>query len=213
MPSPGRLAGLAWRGVRYELSLYRSLLRWVARRPSVPAGSRPVGYARLVSPLLWLWIFGSAVEIPVAHVLLPWESVRGVVLVLGVWGLMWMLGMLASLRVHPHLLTDDGIRVRHGALIDVAVPWAEVERADAVSRDLPSSLWTLQQEVEDDGVHLHVAVSGSTNVRLVLRRPVTVRTPRGPLDVVRLSLLADEPRELVAEVRRRVAERSASPAG
>ena len=32
-----RVGGLARRGVRFELRLYRSLLRWVARRPAVPA--------------------------------------------------------------------------------------------------------------------------------------------------------------------------------
>ena len=57
-----RLLDLAREAVLLELALYRSLVRWVARRPDVPAGATPIGYAQLVGPMLWLWIFGSATE-------------------------------------------------------------------------------------------------------------------------------------------------------
>jgi hypothetical protein len=85
--------------------LYVALARWVARRPDVPAGAVPHGYDRTVTPVMWLWIFASAAELPLVHVLIPWEAVRITALVLGAWSLVWMVGLLASLKVYPHLLT------------------------------------------------------------------------------------------------------------
>jgi hypothetical protein len=56
-----------------------------------------------------------AIELVAVHPLLPWEIIRLVADILGLWGLVWMLGLLASLSVHPHLVADAGLRVRHGA--------------------------------------------------------------------------------------------------
>ena len=76
---------LAYRAVRYELRLYVSLTRWVIRRPSIPRGQTPVRYAQAATPVIALWIFASAMEIPLFHVLVPWHSVRIAGLALGVW--------------------------------------------------------------------------------------------------------------------------------
>ncbi|MFY0407505.1 hypothetical protein [Solicola sp. PLA-1-18] len=195
-----------WQRVRwalaYEVGMYRSLARWVARRPSLGGpDARPHGYARLVGPMLWLWIFGSAVEVVVLHVLIPWPVVQLVALVLGVWGLVWMLGLLASYRVFPHLLERDRLRVRSGALVDVAVPWAAVESVGTGDEDLESSIRSLQPIETERGTHLRVGVSGRVNVHLTLVEPTQVRTPRGPMTIVRLSLWADDPRDLARDVR------------
>ena len=42
--------------VLLELAIWRSLARWAACRPDVPQGATPVGYGRLVAPVMWLWI-------------------------------------------------------------------------------------------------------------------------------------------------------------
>ena len=76
--------------VDLEVTVWVSLARWVTRRPDVPAGARPVGYSRLVTPVLCLWIFASAAEIPLVHVLVPWEWLRLSLLVVGVWGVLWL---------------------------------------------------------------------------------------------------------------------------
>ena len=211
MPDVRAVLSLARRAVLYELGLYRSLLRWVFRRPSMGGRhEQPVGYAQMATPVLWLWIFGSAVEIPVAHLLLPWESVRGLVLVLGIWGLLWMLGLLASLRVHPHLVSDAHLRVRHGSRIDLEVPWADMTGVRVQRRDLPSSIRVLQRDPADAD-HLHVAVGGETNVSIDLRRPLSAGTPGGVVVFQGVSLLVDDPRQFVADARRRLAPAGAGP--
>jgi hypothetical protein len=176
------------------------------RRPSVPAGAEPVGYAQAVTPVMSLWIFASAAELPLVHVLIPWDGVRIAALVLGVWGLVWMLGALAGLRIHPHLLTEDGLRVRNGALTEVVVPWSAVATARSVDLDLPSSVWTLQPEETPEGTHLRVGVSGRANVTIDLRRPLDVRPTRNrEMTVARVSFWVDEPREVVRAIRTRAA--------
>lgn len=199
-----RTPGWVWHALVVEVAMYRNLLRWVLRRPAVPADAEPVGYARAVTPVMWLWIFASAAELPLVHVLVPWEGVRIAALVLGVWGLVWMLGALAGLRIYPHLLTADALRVRNGALTEVVVPWTAVATARTVDLDLPSSVWTLQPEETPEGTHLRVGVSGRANVTVELREPLLVRPTRNrALTVVRVSFWVDEPREVVRALQAR----------
>jgi hypothetical protein len=168
--------------------------------PSVPPGSTPLSYAQMVTPVLALWIFGSAVEIPVVHVLVPWDALRIPLLLLGVWGLMWMVGFLAGLRSYPHLLDVDALRVRNGPMHDIAIPLVEIERATSGEKSLPSSMWVLQPESTDGGVHLNVTVSGQVNVHLALRQPLSIRTRKGRMTITALSFWVDEPREVAARL-------------
>lgn len=188
----------------FELHIYLSLLRWAARRPSVPEGQVPVGYARLATPVIWLWIFGSALELPLVHVLVPWHGLRIALLAVGLWGLLWMIGMLAGLRCYPHLLGDHAIRVRNGPMHDIAVPWSAVSSVSVEDRDLPSTVWALQPLPEADGTRLNVGVSGRVNLHLGLTGATAVSTRKGTLEVTAVSLWVDDPREVAAEVRRRM---------
>jgi len=196
-----RQAGrLVRHAIVFEINIYKSLLRWLLRRPSVPPGSTPVGYARMVTPVLALWIFGSAVEIPVVHLLVPWDALRWPLLAIGVWGLMWMVGFLAGLRSYPHLLSDDVLRIRNGPMHDIPVPLAEIAQVTSRERSLPSSMWVLQPETSEQGVHLNVTVSGQVNVHIALRQPLTVATRKGSMTINALSFWADEPRQLTAHL-------------
>jgi hypothetical protein len=207
-----RLPTLVLHALRYELGLYRSLGRWLVRRPDHgEPGDVPVGYARTSTPVIWLWIFGSACEIPLVHVLVPWHGVRIALLAVGVWGLVWMVGLLASLWVHPHLLTPTGLRVRNGAGHDVRVPWTAVTGVTTRRRDLPSSMWALQPADTPEGTVLQVAVSGQVNVHLALRGPTEVVTAKGPMTVTAVSFFADDAREAAGLVREALSGTGSAP--
>ncbi len=186
-----------------ELALYRCLGRWIARRPDVPAGTTPIGYSQLVGPMLWLWIFGSATEVVVVEVLLRqinagWvEPIRIGLLVLGVWGVLWMLGMLAAYRVRPHLLTADHLRVRNGARTDVELPLAAVVGIRDAEHELPGVIRSVH--TEDD--LLLVGVSSRTNLEFVLAAPTTLVTSQGEVTARRVGLWVDEPRTVAAQIR------------
>jgi hypothetical protein len=203
--SARRVLGFLKEALLLELALYRSLARWVARRPDVPRGATPIGYARLVAPMLWLWIFGSAVEVVVVEVVLrhvdqPWaDAVRLPLLVLGVWGVLWMLGMLASLRVRPHLLGDGELRARSGARTWLVVPLAAVASTRNVEHELPGMIKSLHVE----GDLALVGTGSRTNVELVLVAPTTLATSKGPATVTRVGIWVDDPREVAALLKRR----------
>jgi hypothetical protein len=186
-----------------ELALYRSLVRWVVRRPDVPTGATPIGYARLVAPMLWLWIFGSATEVVVVEVVLQqveagWaEAIRMPLLVVGIWGVLWMLGMLAAYRVRPHVLTDDGLRVRNGARTWVDVPLEGVAATRIVEHDLPGVVRAVHHA---DGLLL-VGVSSRTNVELQLTGPTDLTTSKGEMTADRVGLWVDEPRAVAAQIK------------
>ena len=204
-----RLPGLLREALFLELALYRSLGRWVVRRPDVPRGATPIGYSRLVAPMLWLWTFGSTVEVIAVEVVLrhldqSWaEAVRGPLLLLGIWGVAWMLGMLASYRVRPHLLTDTELRARGGARTWLAVPLEAVASTRTVEHELPGVIRSLHV---DDGLAL-VGVSSRTNLELVLAGPTTVSTSKGEVTVSRVGIWVDEPREVAARLRPRLGMR------
>ena len=197
-----RLYGLARHAVVFELRLYRSLFRWVLRRPDLGGPEeQPFTYAKTVTPVMWLWIFASAAEVPLVHLLIPWDGVRIALLVVGVWGLVWMVGLLASLYVYPHLLGPTELRVRNGASHSLTLPWTAVASVTHQHRDLDSSVWTLQPRTTEHGTDLQVGVSGQVNVHARLHEPTTVSTAKGDLEIVELSFFADDPRALVAHAR------------
>jgi hypothetical protein len=204
-----RVLRLAWAALRLEITLYLALVRWVARRPELPHGTVPIGYSRLVAPVLWLWIFGSAVEVVVLDVVLSrwWAPLRVPLLVLGLWGLMWMLGMMAAYRVRPHLLGDHCLLVRDGIHARVEIPLERIAGIRRVEHELPGILRSVhceQVEGEEAEALLLVGVSSRTNLELVLTGPTRLETPHGPATVTRVGLWVDEPREVAELVRRRL---------
>lgn len=204
-----RLFELVWEALLLELALYRSLARWIVRRPEVPRGAAPIGYSRLAAPMLWLWIFGSTVEVVVVEVVLrhldqPWATaVKFPLLVLGIWGVLWMLGMMASYRVRPHLLTDTELLLRSGARTWVVVPLGAVESTRTVEHELPGVVRSLHV----DGPLVLLGVSSRTNLELVLVAPMTLFTSQGEVTATRVGMWVDEPREVAAQLRHRLAPR------
>jgi hypothetical protein len=185
------LAAVRW-AVRTELRMYAGAARLIVRRPDVPDGARPVPYVGAVSALLWGFTGVSTVELVALHLIVPWEGVRLGLDILGIWGVLWCLGMTGCHYVYPHLLTELTLRVRLAARTDVVtVPLDALasvgtrERSHQGSRKVP---------VDESGV-LVVAVGGRTNLALRLARPIEA-TVRGRSQLVReVQIYTDEARE------------------
>ncbi len=201
------LASLARRVLVYELRIWQSLYRWIFRRPITPdADAVAFSYASLLTPILIAFIAVSAIEIPVVHLLMPWETIRRVFLGLGIWGVIWMIGLLASLRIYPHHVGASGLRVRYSFDLDVTLPWDVIAEIRAHRRSLPSGR-KVQLERLGVSTTLNVAISSTTNVEVALRQPTTVRLPNGKhVEITALHFYADEPRALVTNVREHLAQ-------
>ena len=86
-----------------EIGIWRSLFL-VADAPRARAGPRrrrPSRTRAQLLPLLAAFIFVSLIELPVVHLLIPWDTVRLVALVVSVWGLLWMLGAAGEHEACP----------------------------------------------------------------------------------------------------------------
>ncbi|NUO56840.1 MAG: PH domain-containing protein [Hamadaea sp.] len=196
--------------IAYELRMWLALGRWIARRP--PRGGRPFRYAAPVVPIIWTFIVLSAVEIPIADLLLPWHGVRIAMLVLGAWGVTWMVGLLASMYVNTHAIGEDGITVRYGLNIDFFVPWDAIAEVRANKRPLQTSK-TVHFDQTSAGSALSVAVGSQTAVDLVLAEPRVVRLPSGDSEpVTEIRVNADDPDAFVAEAREHLSRRRAESA-
>ena len=197
--------GLIRRVVLFGLALCRSLLRWVTRRPDIPSGATGFAYVGEVAVLMWVLVGVSPIEVVGLHVILPWDGVRMGADILGICGLALLLGMMASLNVHPHLVTDTGLRIRHGAATDITVPWASIATIGVRMRSLDGS-GTLQVDQDEQGNVLHVVMASQTNVDVTLRCPLVVPVGKGKEEkVMALRLYADDARGLVSKAEEHLA--------
>jgi hypothetical protein len=81
-----RAVALVRWAVEFEVAGWRSLGRWLLRRPDVAATETPFGYhGPMLAPMIVI-IAVSALEVVVVDLLLPWPSLRVALLVVGVWG-------------------------------------------------------------------------------------------------------------------------------
>ncbi|MFF5052937.1 hypothetical protein ACFY1S_07130 [Micromonospora sp. NPDC000663] len=205
-PTATTVGQLLRRAATAEAAMWRSLHLWARRRPlPLEPGDEPFGYLGVVKPILGIFIVLSAVEIPifdlvVTHVV-PWRPARWIVLGLGVWGLLWMIGLFASMTIHPHVVGDTGLRVRVSSGIDIWIPWTDIEALRKRYRSLPSSR-SVQVEREGDRQVLHLAVGSQTSIDVLLRHPLTFDLPKGrsaPMNELRL--YADDPDGLLRSAR------------
>jgi len=170
------LGALAVRVVLLELRIYANIARAVVRRPAIPDGASGFGYHRPVLTILLVFIGLSAVEIPIIDLIVHrWPGVRIALLLLGIWGVTWMVGLLCAYLMRPHTVGPDGIRVREGLETDIPLSWddiASVERG--VRIDEPKSPRITETE---DGRMLSLRVQHETNVEIALEGPTLVRLP------------------------------------
>ncbi|GAA4694375.1 hypothetical protein GCM10023215_34970 [Pseudonocardia yuanmonensis] len=196
----GSTTDLLRRAVRAELDGWVSLARWTGRRPDVEDGGRAFAYRGPMMPPLIVFTVLSALEVVAVDVIVPWSEaftwLRVLLLVTGVWGLFFAVGILAGVTVHPHVVGPGGLRVRAGRAVDVRVPWPAVARVRQVRRTRDG-----RSVQVDDGV-LHLPVGNQTTVEMLLGEPVTVRLPRrGAVTLTAVHLHADDAAGLVAAVR------------
>lgn len=187
-----------------EVHGYQSSYRFIFRRPRVPAGAVAFSYHQPIMAILIVFIAVSAVELVVVDLLVHrWPPIRIPFLILGLWGLVWMLGMLFGMLTRPHAVGPDGIRVRYGAGTDIAVPWQRVDsvavRKHAIQEKQP------KVTVDDHGAAtLHMRINNETNLVITLDHPMAIRLPVGVETVSVITLYADDPQAFLDAVRRHI---------
>jgi hypothetical protein len=166
---PPRLARLA----AFEIVLVASALRFIAggwRRP-VPAGFtyHRESAMRTFLPMLPLIAVGDILLLEL--VILPHAAtwLRVALHALAVYGLIWLIGLYASLRARPHTLVDGELILHRGLLNTLRVPVDQI----ASIEPLPSFADDWKKRAYCKGA-LRLAVPGPTILEMRLRTGVRV---------------------------------------
>lgn len=184
-----------------ELRVYSSIARAVTRRPAIPKGATGIGYHRPVLTILFIFIGLSVVEIPIIDLIVHrWPAVRIALLIIGIWGVTWMLGLLCAMIVRPHTVGPEGVRVRGGLELDVPISWTDIASV-AISRRVNEP-----KQPRVSGAEYAERMQDETNIEIELERLVAIRLPGlapkgGTHHVDRIRLWADEPREFLDAAR------------
>lgn len=188
-----------------ELRVYASIGRAIARKPSIARGATGISYHRPVMTVLIIFIVLSAIEIPIIDLIVHrWPAVRIGFLVLGIWGLTWMVGLMCAMLLRPHTVGPEGVRVRGGLEIYVAVPWDAVASVAIRRRvDEPKSP---RITATQGGAEYAERMQNETNIEIEFERPYPVRLPGlwprgGEHPVTTVRLWADEPRAFLDAAR------------
>jgi hypothetical protein len=132
-----------------------------------------------------------------------WPYIRIPILILSIWGIIYMLGLLVGMLVRPHAITADGIRVRYGSEFDLPIAWEAIKsvtRRKRINNDKQPKVTR-----DDNGeASLHMRIQNETNLEIRLNRPISLRLPHGIETVSSVNIYADDPKAFVDEVRNHV---------
>lgn len=177
------------RYVRQDLMLVRAIAMLLTRRRDVRDVEEPIPYSGPLVIILSVVAVTDGIAAFVLHLLLP-PSVRLVALVLGIIGLVWLLGFIASLICYPHVVSAERLRLRFSVFHDIVVPATVVTSVHTASKE-PLS----QKSAERFEDELVMAVSGQANVT-VRMDPTSFRSlnPKvsGSEGLARITFFANE---------------------
>ncbi|MFI5519847.1 hypothetical protein [Streptomyces platensis] len=182
--------------VVHELRALGSLGRWIRRGThGVRPGDLAAAYTGPQTAMMYALLFVSVIETAGLAFLIPWPAVHRVLLVLDLYGVVLVLALHAACVTRPHVVRPDGsLRIRYGALFDLAVPPDAVASARVDRRSPEGRLITLSE----DGV-LDLIVGSQTSVTLELNRPLPFTRPLGGTEEAHtIRFHADDPRALVS---------------
>lgn len=170
----------------------RSIVGVVLRRPVVPEGASAHPHSKAMRPILLAILGISLVEVPIVDLIVhPWPWLRWPLLVAGIWGVLSMLGMLLAMHRHPHAVGPDGIRLRSGEHVDVALPWAAIAMVERRRHAMPSAP-TLSLVGDGADAELAHVAQDATDVDVVLEGPTAIALPGGDVTVSRVRLSVDD---------------------
>jgi len=114
------------RPVIAELQAFRSLCLLLLRKRRVPPGAKLFSYTKGTMALPTVFFVLSLVELLIVHVVVPWQWLRIVLLILTIWGVLFIAGFFATRVVHPHFVTAGVVHLRWGHRTVLTTPLSNV---------------------------------------------------------------------------------------
>jgi hypothetical protein len=187
------------RVILFEPRLWVCLIRWVTGRYP-KTGFR---YDASLRTIIWAAAVLVAVEGAIVdlllELLLPGSVWVWVALGLHLYGLLVLLGFLASWATRPHLLDEHALHLRDGIFTELVIPYSEITCA-RVARQPNFG----RSGLKIDG-STGVLACGDATVALTLDplRPLSVPNRSSSVPLASLVITADEPRPFVDALRAR----------
>jgi hypothetical protein len=199
--------------IGFEVKGMAGLLLWVTRRRhGVPPGAVPLSYHREQSMLMFGFLFPCVLELVCVEILLRAVgapvALRGVMAVLGAYGILFVLAVIAGLVTRPHVVTADELRLRFGSFFDLRIP-----------RHLVVSVrhqrnYDETGPIATDGDCLVLAAGSRTNLIVEFAEPVVAVRPLGRREHVRIvRFFADDSSAAVEALRQPSNPAAVEPAG
>ncbi|MFD8500760.1 hypothetical protein [Amycolatopsis sp. NPDC059657] len=173
-----------------ESAMIRSIGLWLrGRKSGVEDGGVAVPYVQPQKPMFIVFAAVTAVETAMLWLADLGLAIDLVLLVLGIYQVMLMVGLLAGNVTRPHVVSPRELRVRGGVFFDLRVPAGNIRslRRQTVNHEGYRFI-----TVEDDVLVL--AVVQETNLIAEFHEPVGYVRPLGKTGTVRaVKFYADEP--------------------
>jgi hypothetical protein len=194
--------------IRYELGGVMSIVLLLRGRKDVPADATVIRYGANQKVFLLVMMFLGPLEIFLAELLVPWPWLRIVLLIFGIYGVVWLFGVYAGVHTRPHYIDGERLVIRTGHLAAVSV---DVGAVRSVRRESHNSY---QGEKAKGMVSVKggvVAVTGMSGTVLAVAlepgTPVRVQG-RGTVLAHALRFDADELDSAIRTIKERVEARS-----
>lgn len=183
----------------HELRSLYSLVLWAGRRRHGVGDGFAAAYTGPQTAMMYGLLFVSVIETVALAWLIPWPVVDAIVLVLDLYGVLFVIALHASCVVRPHVAGRDGsLRIRYGALFDLRLAAQDIASVRVDRRYPGGGLITYDAEA---GV-LDLSVGGQSTVTVELAGPVAFVRPLGAHGTARtVRFHADDPQALVTQVR------------
>lgn len=196
-----RWSHLMRRATAMEAAGWRAMGLTIARRPVAPDGTTAHSWDQPLRAVLVTFLVVSALEVVIVDIITArWPWVRFPLLVLGVWGVLFMVGMLLANRTRPHLVGPDGLVVRAGSDLEVVLPWNRIEAVERRRRTVAEAP-TAGLVGEPGAEALVLPVQDSTQIDIDLAEPLTVDLPQASITITSVRLAVDDPTAFLSAVR------------
>ncbi|WP_433264627.1 hypothetical protein ACQPZF_35605 [Actinosynnema sp. CS-041913] len=189
--------------LRHELGGLMSIVLLVRGRKDVQAEATVIRCGSAQKTFLIVMMVLGPLEIFLVDLIVPWTWLRILLLVLGVYSVIWLFGFYAGLHTRPHYVGDDLVlRVGHLAAISVDVDSIRAVRRETHDKYSGTKYKGLVS-VQDDFVAMQ-GMSGTT-VTVVLEPGTPVRIQgRGTVHAGEVRFDADDLAAAVETIKERI---------
>lgn len=179
--------------LKHEVGVITGLVTGLRPKRALPEGIVALGYGQDQRVLMIVLSVLSVGEVALVHLLVPWSWLRIALLVLGAYGILWLVGFTLSVRTRPHTVGPDTVDLRCAHLATVSIPTRAVLSVRPHVRTGDKSV------VDVDGAAVAISFAGGTNVTAQLApgsRVVLDGVRTVPADSV--SFMVDDPRTAIS---------------